>query len=121
MDHMLTANRQGHIVCTQGGESLAGFKAARARNIVGSTERCVLDSTAHMLKFASFQGMYFEDSFPPDYEVVPRGELRNRPIFVRPEALAKVPGEGDLSPREFEAFVSASAEEIARILGLKKR
>jgi threonine synthase len=30
MDSMLLANRHGHIACTQGGESLAGFRAAVA-------------------------------------------------------------------------------------------
>ncbi len=121
MDSMLRANRQGHIVCTQGGESLAGFMTAAERNIVDNSDRCVLDSTAHMLKFASFQQMYFDDSFPPDYGVTPKEELRNRPIYVRPEKLGKVPGEGTLDRDEFEQFVSACAEEIASILGLEKR
>jgi hypothetical protein len=42
--------------------------------------------------------MYFEDSFPEGYEIKPREELKNRPIAME-----------------------ASAEAIARRLGLKKK
>ena len=35
MDSMLLANRHGHIACTQGGESLAGFRAALAEGLLG--------------------------------------------------------------------------------------
>jgi threonine synthase len=122
MDNMLMANRQGHIVCTQGGESLAGFREALASGIVSSEEVCVLDSTAHTLKFASFQEMYFNDEFPAEYEVVSKPELKNKPRYVRPCNVKRFPGEGSpLSKEEYDAFVDASVKEIARILNLKKK
>ena len=64
MDSMILANRHGHIACTQGGESFAGMLKADELGLLGREEFCILDSTAHALKFAGFQNMYFEDSFP---------------------------------------------------------
>ena len=84
MDSMLLANRCGHIACTQGGESLAGFRAALTAGLVGQDEVGVLDATAHHLKFVGFQQMYFEDSFPPEFEVTPRPEYVNRPQLLTP-------------------------------------
>ena len=122
IDHMLIANRRGHVVCTHGGECLAGLKAAIKEKIIPPDEEAILDSTAHALKFASFQDMYFSDSFPPEYEVVPRKELQNRPIYVRPARLERAPGEGSpLTPEEFEVFVSETVREVAMILDLKKK
>jgi len=82
MDGMLTANRHGHVVCTQGGEAVAGLKKALEMGIVKEGERVVVDSTSHQLKFAEFQRMYFEDAFPPAYEVKARPELRNSPVSL---------------------------------------
>ena len=84
MDSMLLANRHGHIACTQGGESLAGFRAALKERLVEAGETAVLDATAHHLKFIGFQQMYFEDSFPPEFEVAPKAEYRNRPQLLTP-------------------------------------
>ena len=98
MEGMLTANRHGHVVCTQGGESIAGLKKAVGLGIVGSEDTLVVDSTSHQLKFAEFQRMYFEDSFPSDYEIKTRDSLKNTPV----------PMEGN-------------GEEIAKYLGLKKK
>lgn len=98
MEGMLTANRHGHVVCTQGGESIAGLKRALSDNVISNNRRFVLDSTSHQLKFSSFQQMYFDDSFEPDYGIQTRGELKNKPISL-----------------------SAHADEIAQFLGLKKR
>ena len=44
---MLLANGHGHISCTQGGESLAGLRAALQEGLVGKDETPVLDATAH--------------------------------------------------------------------------
>ncbi len=82
MEGMLTANRHGHVVCTQGGEAVAGLKKALQMGIIKAGERIVVDSTSHQLKFAEFQRMYFEDSFPPGYGVHPREELRNAPVSL---------------------------------------
>ena len=85
MDSMLLANRHGHIACTQGGESLAGLRVALAEGLLGKDETPVLDATAHHLKFIGFQQMYFEDSFPPEFEVTPKAAYQNRPQLLTPE------------------------------------
>jgi len=109
MDCMITANKNGNIVCTQGGESLAGFIKAKENGYIDKTEIAILNSTAHMLKFISFQQMYFEDSFPPEFGVKPRNELRNSPIKIKADK-----GKGD-----YGFFIRDVAEKIAGILGLK--
>ncbi len=121
MDYMLIANRNGHIVCTQGGESLAGLIKARQKGIVDSNEEAILDSTAHMLKFISFQQMYFEDKFPPEYGVIPRKELKNLPQLVRPSNVTHFPDEKRLSSEEFKDFVEKTAKVIADTLDLRKK
>lgn len=122
MDSMLTANRNGHVSCTQGGESLAGLKKALSLNLIKEGDCAVLDSTAHALKFADFQNMYFEDAFPPEFKVVPREELKNRPSYVHPSELKKAPVSGvSLTPDEFRQFVETTAREIAKIMGLKPK
>jgi len=98
MEGMLTANRHGHVVCTQGGESVAGLKKAVTLGIVGPEDTLVVDSTSHQLKFAEFQRMYFEDAFPQDYEITTRESLMNAPVAM----------DGD-------------AEVVAEYLGLKKK
>ena len=121
MDWELVANRNGHIACTQGGESLAGLVRARKQGIVSPTDTAVVDSTAHALKFAGFQEMYFEEGFPEDFEICPDPALINRPKLVRPDGLARVPEPGrPLTGEDFERFVSLTTEEIARRLDLKK-
>ncbi len=82
MDSMLLANRHGHIACTQGGESLAGLRAALGAGLLARGEVAVLDATAHHLKFIGFQQMYFENTFPPEFEVTPRPEYQNRPQLL---------------------------------------
>ena len=98
MEGMLTANRHGHVVCTQGGESIAGLKKAVGLGIVGPEDTLVVDSTSHQLKFAEFQRMYFEDSFPPEYEIKTRDSLKNIPVAME-----------------------GSAEVVAQYLGLKNK
>ncbi len=121
MDAMMAANRNGNVVCTQGGESLAGFRKALEAGIVQEGETGVLDSTAHMLKFAAFQDMYFTDSFDPSFEVRPKPEFQNAPLLVRPESIARYPGQAEpLNREEMEAFVKEMTLEIARILDLKE-
>jgi len=122
MDSMITANRNGNIACTQGGESLAGLRKALHNGIVDSELTGVLDSTAHMLKFSGFQDKYFEDSFEPAFEVVPDPTLRNAPIELSPGDTGPSPQPGKpLEGKELEGFVAHMAGEIARILDLKKK
>jgi threonine synthase len=98
IEAMLIANRHGHVVCTQGGESIVGLRKGVEMGLVKPSQQVVVDSTSHQLKFAGFQQMYFEDSFPDGYDIKPREELQNRPVALE-----------------------ASAEAIARHLGLKKK
>lgn len=122
MDSMMIANRNGNVACTQGGESMAGFRKAIEKGWVRRGEIGILDSTAHMLKFITFQEMYFQDSFPPEFGVVPRQELRNFPSLVKPENLERFPEAGKpLQGEDMKRFVEETAAEIARILGLKRR
>jgi threonine synthase len=109
MDSMLLANRHGHIACTQGGESLAGFRAALAAGLVGKNDVAVLDATAHHLKFIGFQQMYFENRFPPEFEVTPKAVYQNRPQLLTPKTEAP------------EAKTMDLAGQIATLLGLTPR
>lgn len=116
MDFMLIANRNGNVICTQGGESLAGFKKAIELGLVAEDEVGVLDSTAHMLKFLQFQEMYFEDRFDPSFEVRPREELKNFPVEVK-----SLQFKGPPSPEMEKHFTVEIGEMIREILGLQKR
>jgi threonine synthase len=121
MDWQLTANRNGHIACTHGGESLAGLRAALADGFVDPDETAIVDSTAHALKFSGFQDMYFQNSFPDGYAVSSNPALTNRPHYVHPEHLKTVPAPGKpLDGEAFTAFVEAVSRQIATELGLKK-
>jgi len=122
MDWQLTANRNGHIVCTQGGETLAGLVEAEERGIVAEDDVAVLDATAHALKFSGFQGMYFENRFPPEFEIVPKKALQNAPRLVQPKDLDAVPtADKPLEGKAFDRFVARTAETIAEALKLSKR
>ena len=121
MDWEIAANRNGHIACTHGGESLAGLLAAKQRGIIDNQDIAVLDSTAHALKFSGFQELYFTQQFPPDYSISPRQDLINTPHYVHPEDLQKVPAPGrPLDGEDFQYFVKRIAAEIAAELDLKK-
>jgi threonine synthase len=122
MDAMLAANRNGHIACTQGGESLAGLKEAIKQSLVTDKEIVILNSTAHMLKFMNFQEMYFEDRFASGYKIKPKAELQNRPVTVKPQAVQKFPEpDKPLQGEEMRLFIQGMADEIARTLNLRKR
>jgi threonine synthase len=122
MDWEILANRNGHIACTHGGESLAGLLKAKKRGIIDKQDIAILDSTAHALKFAGFQEMYFEQKFPPDFKISPQQELINTPVYVHPADLDKVPAPGrPLVGKDFQRFVQRMAEEISKMLDLKKK
>jgi threonine synthase len=110
MDGMLTANRHGHTACTQGGECLAGLRAAVAAGLVDEDEFAVLDSTAHALKFMDFQNLYFDDAFPSEYGIKADPALVNAPELLFSSKERRGPDEN--------AFVRESALRIARLLGL---
>ncbi|RPJ04225.1 MAG: threonine synthase, partial [Deltaproteobacteria bacterium] len=98
IEGMLQANRCGSVVCTQGGESIAGLRRALASGIVSPERTFVVDSTSHQLKFSNFQQMFFENTFPPEYEITPRSGFVNAPVQL-----------------------AASAGAVADYLGLKKK
>ncbi len=50
--------------------------------MIPDTGQFVVDSTSHQLKFASFQQMYFDDGFTPEYGIMTRKELKNSPITL---------------------------------------
>jgi len=121
MDWELRANHNGHIACTHGGESLAGLVAAQQKGLVGANDVAIVDSTAHALKFAGFQDLYFQQNFPPEFNIHPKTELINTPVLVHPQDLARVPAPGKpLHGDDFQKFVDRTSEEIARALDLKK-
>jgi threonine synthase len=122
MDSMIIANRNGNIACTQGGESMAGLKKAIAQGYVGSNEVGIIDSTAHMLKFITFQEKYFQDTFEPEFNVKPKRELQNAPVLVKPKSLKRFPQAGKpLEGEDMKLFIQEMVAEIARILELQKR
>jgi len=122
MDSMIIANRNGNIACTQGGESMAGLKKAIQEGLVQKGEIGILDSTAHMLKFISFQEMYFNNSFDTEFGVVPKKDLQNSPQLVKPENLEKYPEPGKpLSGKDLKNFVESMTSEIAQILNLERK
>ncbi len=98
IEGMLHANRYGHVVCTQGGESIAGLRKAVAGGMVNSRHRVVVNSTSHQLKFSNFQQMYFENTYPAEYEITPQKTFINKPVVL-----------------------DASAGAVAQFLALKKR
>ena len=121
MDWQLTANRNGHIACTHGGESLAGLVEARRLGYLHPQDTAILDSTAHALKFMGFQELYFENRFPEAFRITPDPHLTNTPVFMSPADLEKVPAPGaPLSGKDFTRFVDRVSEEIAGDLGLAR-
>jgi threonine synthase len=119
MDAMITANRNGNIACTQGGESLAGLQKAVQSGYVSSGEVGILDSTAHVLKFAMFQDMYFKNSFDPEFHVSPKKDLANTPIPLRAENIKKYPEPGkQLQDEDMKKYIREMTREIAKILKL---
>ncbi|MDX9785626.1 MAG: threonine synthase [Desulfobacterales bacterium] len=121
MDWQLLANRNGHIACTHGGESLAGLVAAKEQGLVDEQDTAVIDSTAHALKFAGFSDMYFQNIIPPEFGITPNPDLINAPVLIHPKDLDAVPMPGKpLTGVLFDRFVSRVTEEIATTLNLKK-
>jgi len=121
MDWELRANRNGHIACTHGGESLAGLAKAIKKQFVSPDEVAIVDSTAHAIKFSGFQEMYFSNSFPPEFEIEPLPELVNAPVYIHPQDLKSVPGPGrPLDQKALEIFVQRISDEIASALALRK-
>ena len=82
---------------------------AVAAGLVDKDEVAVLDATAHHLKFIGFQQMYFDNTFPPEFEVTPKAAYQNRPQLLTPKT-------GDPA-----GMVTDLATQIAALLGLTPR
>ncbi|MDR1871072.1 MAG: threonine synthase [Deltaproteobacteria bacterium] len=118
MEGTLAANRRGLPVCTQGGEGLAGLKAALALGLIGPKEKAVIDSTAHALKFMDFQNAYFNGGLAAEYGIETRAELVNKPKTL--DIPGPLPdGRTKLSLTDQKLFVKTAAQKIAQSLGLK--
>ena len=101
---------------------MAGLQKAIEEGHVGAGEVGILDSTAHMLKFAGFQEMYFDNSFASEFDIRPKSELQNQSIQLRPKNLSKYPSPGQpLLGEEQKNYLREMAVEVARVLNLKKK
>jgi threonine synthase len=121
MDWELIANRNGHIACTQGGESLAGLVEAFKHGLIGKDDVAILDSTAHAVKFSGFAETYFTGGFPSEFNIVPDPELINTPVLVKPRDLQKFPAPGKpLEGDDFNIFVKRVSDNIAEYLDLRQ-
>jgi threonine synthase len=121
MSWQLTANRNGHIACTQGGECLAGLVEAVSQKIVSTNETAVLDATAHAIKFSGFQDLYFKSEIPEDYHIKTDPALVNLPLLIMPDDRNLVPSQNKrLNKQDFEKFVVNMADKIADRLKLEK-
>ena len=111
MEWELIANRNGHITCTQGGESLAGLAAAQKLGMIDNNEIAIIDSTAHALKFSGFQEMYFARQFPSEFGISYKSDLINAPVLL----------ETDKQDDNLQRFIDTSARAIAVALNLKTK
>ena len=79
---------------------------ALKEGVLGKNEVGVLDATAHHLKFIGFQQMYFDNTFPPEFEVTPNPAYQNKPQLLTPKT-------GDPEKKTQDL-----AGQIAALLGL---
>jgi len=65
--------------------------------------------------------MYFNDSFPAEFEIKPDPELVNAPVYIHPRDLKEVPGPGQpLNQNALKQFIKRVSDEIASSLELRK-
>ena len=92
---------------------LAGAKRAKELGLISKDELCILDSTAHQLKFVEFQNMYFDNAFPPEFEVTPDMALANTPeLVISPEEKDRLSA---------DEYTSITADKVVAKLGLEKK
>jgi threonine synthase len=119
MDWQLTANQNGHIACTQGGECLAGLVKAKAMGVIALNETAVLDATAHAIKFSEFQDLYFKNQLPEPYHIVPDPDRVNLPELISPDNPDLVPSqEKRLEKSDLAQFVQEISLKIAQKMDL---
>ncbi|MDR2300699.1 MAG: threonine synthase [Deltaproteobacteria bacterium] len=121
MEGMLQANSHGLTVCTQGGECVAGLKAALGEGLITPSETAILDSTAHALKFVDFQNAYFEGRLAQEYGVATKPELANKPRELElVDTPIPEPGQ-TMTGAQRETFVSTATRAIAEALSLSEK
>ncbi len=119
MDWQLTANKNGHITCTQGGECLAGLVKAMQLNIITKNETAVLDATAHAMKFSEFQDLYFSSTMPEDYKIACDADNINLPSLIMPDNKNMIPSQKKrLGQKDLQEFVKDISGKIAKRLNL---
>jgi threonine synthase len=65
--------------------------------------------------------MYFQDAFPPEYNITSDPKLMNAPQLIHPKDLDAVPAPGKpLTGEALDRFVHRVTEEIASLLNLKR-
>jgi threonine synthase len=94
------------------------LRAALRAGLVSHDEVAVVDATAHHLKFTGFQQMYFDNSFPPEFEVTPKPEFQNHPRLLTP---ATTPAHTPWTPEEVAEFTRDMVAQVAGALGLKRK
>ena len=118
MDFNLLANKNGHIACTQGGEALAGLSNAIQKGFVSKNETAIVDATAHTLKFANFQSIYFAENFNEDFEIISKKEMINIPTLVSLENIKEADDIKKLKESDYKKYVENIALKIAENLNL---
>ena len=108
MDFELLANKNGHIACTQGGESLAGLLKAKKNGIVKKGEVAIINSTAHALKFSDFQTMYFEQNLDPAFNITPKKEMINLPTLISSSTKIK-----SLDKKSYKNHIKEISQKLA--------
>ena len=120
MDWQLTANRNGHIACTQGGECLAGLVKAIQLDIITDKETAILDATAHAMKFSEFQDLYFKSDIAQEYKIKSDPDKINQPYLIMPDNPDLTPSQKKrLGQKDFQKFVKDISDKIANALNLK--
>jgi threonine synthase len=76
-------------------------------------ELAILDATAHALKFAGFQDMYFSGTLPAEYNITPNPALANLPKPVLDDEAKSRLAEDE--------YTRTAAGRVVEILGLSAR
>ncbi len=115
MDFNLLANRNGHIACTQGGESLAGLFQAIKKGFVKKDETAIVDSTAHTLKFANFQNLYFKEKLQ-DFDITSKKEMINKPEIINIKNVKSATDLNSFKEVEYKKYINDVTLKIAKKL-----
>jgi len=110
MDHQIKANRNGHIICTQGGMAFAGMVYGLKNDLINGADEIILDSTAHELKFSNFEDLYNNNSFKKEYNIQADSSLINQTHLLK-----RTGKDGE----KYDSSIKNAANKIAIELGLE--